>query len=68
MLYPSIKDLMKKVDSRYTLVVLSAKRARQLTEDDVNIDEHNSNKPVSIAVNQINEGKVSCVRTRKGIK
>ena len=30
MIYPKIEDLSEKVDSRYTLVVLAAKRARQI--------------------------------------
>ena len=32
MLYPSIDLLMKKADSKYSLVVLAAKRARQLLD------------------------------------
>ncbi len=32
MLYPSIDKLMSKADSKYTLVILAAKRARQLLE------------------------------------
>jgi len=68
MLYPSIKELLEKVDSRYTLVVLSAKRARQLTEDDMQTGDGYSKKPVSIAVEEINEGKVTYIRTHNGIK
>jgi len=30
MIYPSIDDLLQKVDSKYTLVIAAAKRARQL--------------------------------------
>jgi len=32
MIEPSINSLLEKVDSRYTLVVATAKRARQLTD------------------------------------
>ena len=32
MLYPSINEIRKKVDSRYTLVVLAAKRARDIID------------------------------------
>ncbi|TAH61340.1 MAG: DNA-directed RNA polymerase subunit omega, partial [Gottschalkiaceae bacterium] len=32
MLYPSINDLLKDVDSRYTLVLLVSKRARQIVD------------------------------------
>jgi DNA-directed RNA polymerase subunit omega len=30
MIHPKVETLMKKVDSRYTLVILAAKRARQI--------------------------------------
>ena len=30
MIYPSINDLVKKVDSKYTLVIATAKRAREI--------------------------------------
>lgn len=31
---PTLESLMKRVDSKYTLVTLAAKRARQLTDGD----------------------------------
>lgn len=34
MLYPSIDELMKKVDSKYILVTVAAKRARKLQKHD----------------------------------
>lgn len=56
MLYPSINEIRKKADSRYTLVVMAAKRARDiiagkpvLAQD---IDEERD-KPVSIAAVEI---------------
>lgn len=59
MLYPSIDDLMEKVDSRYTLVIMASKRARQILEGDAPVVVSNSKKAVSIAVQEIAEGKVS---------
>ena len=32
MLYPSINEIRKKADSRYTLVILAAKRARDIID------------------------------------
>ncbi|SES65967.1 DNA-directed RNA polymerase subunit omega [Natronincola peptidivorans] len=59
MLYPSTNDLMKKVDSRYTLVVAVAKRARQLIDgNDVKV-KPTSLKPVSIATQEIVEDMVT---------
>lgn len=58
MIYPSIKSLLQKVDNKYSLVVIAAKRARQLVdgkEPYINVD---SNNPVTIATNEINAGLI----------
>ena len=68
MIYPSINSLMEKVDSRYTLVVAAAKRARQLAEGANKLTRCSSEKPVTVAINEINEDKITYVRTRTGIK
>ena len=58
MLYPSINKLMEKVDSRYTLVVAAAKRAREIIDGDEKLTKVSSNKPVTIATHEIAEGKI----------
>ncbi len=59
MLYPPINELLDKVESRYTLVVAAAKRARQLIDGDpVRISNPYSKKPVSIATQEIYEYEV----------
>ena len=58
MIYPSMASLLKKVDSRYTLVMLASKRARMLTEGAQKLTSVNSPKDVTIAINEIFEGKV----------
>ncbi|MCR4435439.1 MAG: DNA-directed RNA polymerase subunit omega [Clostridiales bacterium] len=68
MIDPSISSLMEKVDSRYTLVVATAKRARQLADGAHKLTKCNSDKPVTIAINEINENKITYVRTKSGIK
>lgn len=68
MIDPPLGSLMDKVDSRYTLVVATAKRARQLAEGAHKLTKCNSDKPVTIAINEINERKIAYVRTRSGIK
>ena len=68
MIDPSINSLLEKVDSRYTLVVAAAKRARQLAEGDHKLTKCNSEKPVTIAINEINDNKISYVRTKSGIR
>ena len=68
MIEPSINSLMKRMDSRYTLVVANAKRARQLAEGAPKLVDCNSDKPVTIAIQEINENKITYVRTKNGIK
>ncbi len=59
MLYPPINELLDKVDSRYTLVVAAAKRARQLIDgSEPKVNDLYSKKPVSIATQEIFEGEV----------
>ncbi len=62
MLYPSINDLLKTVDSRYTLVLLVSKRARQIVDGSEPLVNPKSSKPVSIAVQEVAEGKVTYTR------
>ncbi|NLP13008.1 MAG: DNA-directed RNA polymerase subunit omega [Clostridium sp.] len=68
MIEPGINSLLTKVDSRYTLVVATAKRARQLTEGAHKLTECNSDKAVTVAINEINEEKITYIRTKSGIK
>ena len=71
MLHPSYSDLMKVVNSevepgeapvvnsRYSIVIAAAKRARQLVDHQQPMIDHiEVDKPVSIAVNEIYEGKL----------
>lgn len=46
MIDPSIQTLLTKVDSRYTLVVVTAKRARQLVDGAPKLTKCTSDKPV----------------------
>ncbi|NJD04195.1 MAG: DNA-directed RNA polymerase subunit omega [Ruminiclostridium sp.] len=68
MIYPPLSSLLGKVDSRYTLVVATAKRARQLSDGSHKLTRCDSEKPVTIALNEINENKITYVRTKSGIK
>ena len=52
MLYPSINEIRKKVDSRYTLVILAAKRSRDIIDGMPKLTEADVEKPVSIAANE----------------
>ncbi len=58
MMTPPLEDLLSKVDSKYTLVVAAAKRGRQLMEGHPKLVDTRSHKPVTIALQEIYEGKV----------
>lgn len=62
MFNPSINKLSTIGDSRYTLVVLTAKRARQLIDGAEPLQETDSTKPVSIAIEEAVDGKITYIR------
>lgn len=68
MIKPSIDVLVTKVDSKYSLVVAAAKRARSIVEGSQVLVNSDSNKPVTQALFEIAKGKVIYERTKTGIK
>ena len=71
MIHPSYVDLMQVVNkgveegetpvinSRYSIVMATAKRARQIVDgDEPLIEEAEGEKPLSIAVEELNQGKI----------
>lgn len=65
MIYPSMSKLLEKVDSRYTLAIAVAKRARMLTDGSPKLTAFDSNKDVTIAIHEIAENLITYHRTRK---
>ncbi len=54
MLYPSIDEMLEKVDSKYSLVVAAAKRARKLRDGSRSVlEQPHSNKYVGIALEEL---------------
>ncbi len=70
---PPIDDLLTKTDSKYKLVLYSAKRARQINAYYSQLGEglleyvgplvetHVQEKPLSIALREVNAGKLLCI-------
>lgn len=70
MLHPSYSDLMKVVNSevepgeapvvnsRYSIVMATAKRARQIIAGEESLVDQKEAKPLSIAVEELNQGKI----------
>lgn len=59
MLYPAMSDLLKSVNSRYLLVNVIARRARQLSIESEMNHEPLEDKPVTIAIREVAEGKLT---------
>jgi len=62
---PPLEKLLKKVDNKYSLVVLAAKRARQITQNEY-VDDNGTiikGKPVTLALYEISNKKYSSKAT-----
>ena len=81
MIHPSYVDLMEVVNkgveegetpvinSRYSIVMATAKRARQLVNQDTPlIDDYYGRKPLSIAVEELNEGKIQILSDEEAMR
>ena len=70
MLHPSYSDLMKVVNSevepgeapvvnsRYSIVMATSRRARQLISGEEPLVQSKSKKPLSVAIDELNKGKI----------
>mgnify|MGYP000910286656 CR=1 FL=1 len=69
MLNPSFIDLLKDGESKYTLVMVTSKRARQIVDGAKPLVDTNSSKPVTIALEELLEKKLEYISpTSKSIK
>jgi len=59
MLYPPVADMLKNVDSRYLLVNVVAQRARVISEEAEAFGEELADKPVTLAIREVAEGKLT---------
>ena len=80
MIEPKIDDLLAQVDSKYSLVILAAKRAREINSYYSQLGEGRgefvpplvesgglTNKPLSIALQEIAEAKINAERTEEPV-
>ena len=77
---PRVDDLLTQVDSKYTLVIMAAKRARQINSYYTQLGEgigefvpplvpaDPGRKPLSIALEEISQGKIAYERSAEGWK
>ncbi|MCI7685366.1 MAG: DNA-directed RNA polymerase subunit omega [Baileyella intestinalis] len=65
LLYPSINELTEKADSKYTLAMLAAKRARDIIDGKPVLTEHEKERPVSTATYEISEDLITYRRVEE---
>lgn len=65
MLYPAMTELLKNVDSRYLLVNVVAHRARQISIESEVTGEALTDKPVTIAINEVAKGDLTATLKEK---
>jgi len=58
MLYPAMNKLTSYVPNRYMLVNVVARRARQIAETAEDRGERLTEKPVTLAINEVADGKL----------
>lgn len=58
MLHPSMSELLTKIDNRYLLVNVTAKRARELAEEAEENEITLAEKPVKLALDDIMSGRI----------
>lgn len=68
MINPSVIQLLEKVENRYSLVIVTSKRARQIIQGDEVYTSVDSHKPLTLAINEVNEGAVTYERTSDSTK
>lgn len=58
---PSVTDLLKLVEDRYELVIVTSRRARQIAEGSDKLVDASDKSVVTVAAKEIAEGKVKKV-------
>ncbi len=55
---PTVNELLEHAENRFALVIATSKRAREIANGDNTLTEVEEESPVTLAANEINEGKV----------
>lgn len=55
---PTVVELLKKAENRYSLVIATAKRARQISKGSIPMTKKDDVSPVTLAADEIGEDKV----------
>ena len=59
MLYPAMSKLLSNINSRYLMVNVVARRARQISIEANQQEVHLTEKPVTLAIREVADGKLA---------
>ncbi len=68
MIKPPLEALLDRVENKYALVIVAAKRARQLKEGALPMVDIDSANPVTIALEEIAAGKIRFEMPKLGVR
>ena len=68
MINPSVVELLEKVHDRYSLVMLTSKRARQIIDGSKPQVDVDSKKPLTIAINEVDQNAIEYEIIEEGLK
>lgn len=68
MIKPPLEALLERVSNKYALVIVAAKRARQIKEGALSVVDLDTRNPVTAALEEIAAGKIRFEMPKVGIK
>lgn len=68
MIKPLLEALLDRVSNKYALVIVAAKRARQIKEGALSMVDVDTGNPVTAALEEIAAGKIRYEMPKLGIK
>ena len=68
MVKPTVKELLEHAENRFALVIATSRRARQIIDGAKPLTSVSSKKPLTLAINEVNEGEISYHKCDEGNK
>ncbi|HEU5298809.1 MAG TPA: DNA-directed RNA polymerase subunit omega [bacterium] len=68
MIKPPLEALLERVSNKYALVIVAAKRARQIKEGSLSVVDLDTRNPVTAALEEIAAGKLRFEMPKLGLK
>ena len=65
---PTVNELLNHAENRFALVIAASKRAREIANGDKVLTDVKEEAPVTLAANEINEGKIKIFSDKNELK